>query len=94
VARYPDRFAGALTFDYTAEDLDEQVATFRQRPGMLAGRKLVGNARDATLRPEFGEGKFERLYVAAERRSTTCRCSFRRTGTRRSWPRWRRRIRA
>jgi len=67
VARYPDRFAGALTFDYNADDLDEQVATFRQRPGMLAGRNLVGNARDATLRPEFGEGKFERLYVAAEK---------------------------
>jgi predicted TIM-barrel fold metal-dependent hydrolase len=67
VGRYPDRFAGALTFDYNADDLDEQVATFRQRPGMLAGRNLVGNARDATLRPEFGEGKFERLYVAAEK---------------------------
>jgi predicted TIM-barrel fold metal-dependent hydrolase len=67
VARYPDRFAGALTFDYNADDLEAQVATFRQRPGMLAGRNLVGNARDATLRPEFGEGKFERLYVAAEK---------------------------
>lgn len=67
VARYPDRFAGALTFDYTAADLDEQVATFRQRPGMLAGRNLVGNARDATLRPEFHAGQFEPLYVAAEK---------------------------
>jgi L-fuconolactonase len=67
VSRYPDRFAGALTFDYTAADLDDQVATFRQRPGMLAGRNLVGNARDATLRPEFHAGQFERLYVAAEK---------------------------
>ena len=67
VARYPDRFGGALTFDYMAPDLEEQVASYRQRPGMLAGRNLVGNARDATLRPEFTEGKFERLYAAAER---------------------------
>jgi L-fuconolactonase len=67
VARYPDRFAGALTFDYLAPDLEEQVAAYRQRPGMLAGRNLVGNARDATLRPEFNEGKFERLYAAAEK---------------------------
>lgn len=67
VARYPDRFAGALTFDYAAPDLEEQVATFRQRAGMLGGRNLVGNARDATLRPEFEAGAFERLYVAAEK---------------------------
>jgi len=67
VARYPDRFAGALTFDYTAADLEEQVAAFRQRPGMLAGRNLVGNARDATLRPEFESGQFERLWAAAEK---------------------------
>ena len=67
VARYPDRFAGALTFDYLAPDLEEQVAHYRERPGMLAGRNLVGNARDATLRPEFNEGKFERLWAAAEK---------------------------
>jgi len=34
---------------------------------MLAGRNLVGNARDAALRPEFHAGKFERLYAAAEK---------------------------
>jgi len=67
VARYPGRFAGALTFDYAAPGLEEQVATYRSRPGMLAGRNLVGNARDATLRPEFEAGAFERLYTYAER---------------------------
>jgi L-fuconolactonase len=67
VERYPERFAGALTFDYLAADLEDQVKGFRDRPGMLAGRNLVGNARDATLRPEFHEGKFERLYGAAEK---------------------------
>jgi L-fuconolactonase len=66
-ARYPDRFAGALTVDYMAQDLEDQVAHFRERPGMLAGRNLVGNARDATLRPEFSQGKFEALYTAAEK---------------------------
>jgi L-fuconolactonase len=67
VSRYPDRFAGALTFDYMAEDLEDQVATFRASPGMVAGRNLVGNANTAELRPEFEEGKFERLYTFAER---------------------------
>lgn len=67
VARYPDRFAGALTFDYDAEDLEEQVANFRSRPGMLAGRNLIGNAMTAALRPEFNEGRFERLHTYAEK---------------------------
>jgi predicted TIM-barrel fold metal-dependent hydrolase len=67
VARYPDRFAGALTFDYAAEDLEEQVANYRKRPGMLAGRNLVGNAATAELRPEFHAGKFDRLWAAAEK---------------------------
>lgn len=67
VARYPDRFAGALTFNYDAEDIEEQVANYRKRPGMLAGRNLVGNAATAELRPEFHAGKFERLYAAAEK---------------------------
>jgi L-fuconolactonase len=67
VARYPDRFVGALTFDYMADDLEEQIATFRDRPGMLAGRNLVGNAATAELRPEYGEGKFERLWAYAEK---------------------------
>jgi predicted TIM-barrel fold metal-dependent hydrolase len=67
VARYPDRFAGAFTFDYAAEDIEEQVANYRKRPGMLAGRNLVGNAATAELRPEFHAGKFDRLYAAAEK---------------------------
>jgi len=67
VARYPERFAGALTFDYAAPDIEEQVATYRDRPGMLAGRNLVGNAMTAELRPEFHAGKFDRLWAAAEK---------------------------
>jgi len=67
VARYPDSFAGALTFDYAAEDIEAQVASYRKRPGMLAGRNLVANAATAELRPEFHAGKFERLWAAAEK---------------------------
>lgn len=67
VARYPERFAGALTFDPLADDLEEQVATYRQRPGMLAGRNLIANFATAELKPEFEEGKYERLYGYAER---------------------------
>ena len=67
VARYPDRFAGALTFDYAADDIEDQVANYRKRPGMLAGRNLVANAVTAELRPEFRAGKFDRLWAAAEK---------------------------
>jgi len=34
---------------------------------MLAGRNLVGNARDPSLRPEFTQGRFEPLYRHAEK---------------------------
>lgn len=67
IERYPDRFGGALTLDYMADDLEEQIATLRDRPGMLAGRNLVGNAMTAELRPEYGEGKFDRMWAYAEK---------------------------
>jgi hypothetical protein len=65
VERYPDRFAGALTFDYLAPDLEEQIAHYRERPGMLAGRNLFGNARDATLRPEL-PARHERAFASRQ----------------------------
>jgi L-fuconolactonase len=80
VARYPDRFAGALAFDWILgryseggpwgpmnSDLEEQVVEFCKTPGMLAARNSPGNADDGTLRPEFCEGRFEPLYVCAEK---------------------------
>lgn len=67
VARYPERFAGVLVFDHTAEDLEEQIASYRSRPGCLAGRNLVANAATAELRPEFNEGKFDRYWAFAEK---------------------------
>src|SRR3569833_2933780 len=65
VGRYPDRFGGVLVFDHMAPDLEEQVAYYRNKPGTLAGRNLVGNAATAELRPEFTEGKFDRYYEYA-----------------------------
>jgi L-fuconolactonase len=65
VARYPDRFAGVVVFDHMADDLEDQIANYRKTPGNLAGRNLVGNADTAELRPEFGEGKFDRYWKYA-----------------------------
>lgn len=67
VARYPERFAGVVVFDHMAEDLEEQIATYRSKPGCLAGRNLVANAATAELRPEFTEGKFDRYWAFAEK---------------------------
>ena len=40
VARYPDRFAGAVPYDAfrNDDDLEEKVANFRKRPGNVAIR--------------------------------------------------------
>src|SRR5260370_17458261 len=51
VARYPDRFGGALTFDYMAPDLEDQVANYPQRPRILAAPTLAPNALNPTLPP-------------------------------------------
>ena len=67
VERYPERFAGVLTFDHTAADLEEQIATYRDTPGNLAGRNSVGNADTAELRPEFAAGAYDRYWELAER---------------------------
>jgi L-fuconolactonase len=68
VDRYPDRFGGAVPFDTLADapNLEEEVAAFRKRPGMVAIRNSPGNHLTAEIRPEFLEGKFERLYAACE----------------------------
>ena len=43
VARYPDRFGAVQVFDWQAEDLEEQIAAFRAKPGMLGCRSIVTN---------------------------------------------------
>jgi predicted TIM-barrel fold metal-dependent hydrolase len=67
VARYPERFAGVVVFDHMADDLEDQIANYRNHPGCLAGRNLVANAATAELRPEFNEGKFDRYWEYADR---------------------------
>jgi len=75
VKRYPDRFAGVLVFDHMAEDLEEQIATFRATPGMLACRVLLTNyvqiwrdpAPELKLKPDWENGAFDRYFAYAEK---------------------------
>jgi len=67
VARYPERFAGVVVFDHLADDLEEQIAAYRSKPGCLAGRNMVGNYATAELRPEFHQGAFDRYWAYAEK---------------------------
>jgi L-fuconolactonase len=64
--RYPGRFPGVLTIWHTLPDLAGEVQRIRAHPAMVAGRALVGNFLDATMRPEFEQGVFDPLYKAAE----------------------------
>lgn len=74
VARYPDRFGAVLVFDWAAEDLEEQIAAFRAKPGMLACRSILTNYamvyRDPEvtqlhLRPEVESGGLDRYWALA-----------------------------
>ena len=69
VARYPDRFAGAVPYDAIRndEDLEEKVANFRKRPGNVAIRNSPGDFVKVEIRPEFVNGEFERLYTYCEK---------------------------
>jgi len=64
--RYPGRFPGVLTIAHDLPDLAAEVRRIRAHPAMVAGRALVGNFLDATMRPEFDAGVFDPLYAAAE----------------------------
>jgi L-fuconolactonase len=63
--RYPGRFPGVLTIWHTTADIGAEVRRIRAHPAMVAGRALVGNFLDATMRPEFDQGVFDPLYAAA-----------------------------
>jgi predicted TIM-barrel fold metal-dependent hydrolase len=54
------------TIWHTLPDLGAEVRRLRAHPAMVAGRALVGNFLDATMRPEFEQGVFDPLYAAAE----------------------------
>ncbi len=64
--RYPGRFPGVHTFSHTKSDLASEVRRVRAHPAMVAGRALVANFVDATIRPEFEAGVFDPIYKAAE----------------------------
>lgn len=67
VARYPERFVGCGRLDARAADLDEQVRTFRDRPGMLAVRSSAVNWATRQESDEFRSGGLEPLFAAAEK---------------------------
>ena len=65
--RYPGRFPGVVTFSHNSQDLAADAARVRNDSIHVAGRALVGNWMDATLRPEFAAGKFDPLFAGAEK---------------------------
>jgi L-fuconolactonase len=64
--RYPGRFPGVHTIMHTLPDMAAEVRRVRAHPAMVAGRALVGNFLDATMRPEFERGVFDPLFATAE----------------------------
>jgi predicted TIM-barrel fold metal-dependent hydrolase len=78
ISRYPDRFAAAglanppselykWLSSASPEDVDELVAAYRDRPGMLSMRLVLRNWVDGQLSPEFQEGKFGSFFASAEK---------------------------
>jgi predicted TIM-barrel fold metal-dependent hydrolase len=63
---YPGRFPGVHTFFHTEPDLASEVRRIRAHPAMVAGRALVGDYLNATMRPEFLAGVYDPLYATAE----------------------------
>jgi L-fuconolactonase len=66
VARYPDRFAGCNRWDPATPDVDAFVATYRDRPGMLAIRTGIVRWSTRTVSEDFLAGRLEPLFRAAE----------------------------
>jgi L-fuconolactonase len=64
--RYPGRFPGVRTFWHTSPDLAADVRRVRAAPAMVAGRALIANFMDATLRPEFIAGAYDPVFATAE----------------------------
>jgi L-fuconolactonase len=62
--RYPSRFAAAGRLDFDRPDAREQVAAWRQQPGMFGLRCTFSLPQWA---PALAEGRVEWLWVEAER---------------------------
>lgn len=75
VKRYPELFTGVGVLDHTAEDLEEQMAGYRDRPGMLGCRTLPTNYGQTRADPSiplrlndsFLSGGFDRYWALAEK---------------------------
>lgn len=67
VDRHPDRFRGVVTFVEPGTDDAVAVARAVARSEVVAGRALIADFRDATLKPSFEQGGFDALFAAADR---------------------------
>jgi predicted TIM-barrel fold metal-dependent hydrolase len=66
IARYPDRFVGAISTSYEDPDVKETIAGYMRRPGILAIRTRVIDWRTAMLTDDYRAGAVEPLFSAAE----------------------------
>jgi len=64
---YPERFAGVVTFVEPGEQDEAAIDIAAARPTILAARALVADFRDASLKPSFEGGGFDRIFQAAAR---------------------------
>jgi len=71
VRYYPDRFGAVEVFDYAAPDLEQQMAAFKQKPGMVATRVLFTNygqvwrqpGGQIKLNPLVRQGAFDKYFA-------------------------------
>jgi predicted TIM-barrel fold metal-dependent hydrolase len=63
--RYPNLFRGVVTFSLNEADPEAFVAELVAAPQVLAGRCLVTDFRDVTLKQDYKDGKFDRVIAAA-----------------------------
>ena len=68
VSLYPDRFARVVMVDAAAPDLDDVVARTITTPGVVGLRTVVADYAGDRGATDLREGKFDRLFAAAERR--------------------------
>jgi L-fuconolactonase len=66
IERYPDRFAGSPYWDSSTQDVEDTVAAYRQRPGMLATRVLIMDHPSEEPSADFTSGRLEPLFTTAE----------------------------
>jgi L-fuconolactonase len=75
VARYPNRFVGCVSMNSSVPDLEQTIATYRQRPGMLAIRVRVVDWATKTVTDEFASGNLERVFGPAEEHGVPVFCA-------------------